>query len=242
MRKLVVSLPTPCCDHRQRQSPALAKQVSIGAGIVVAHLFWCVGEIELDGAPATRLQVDEQQPAPLRPEQIPRMRLAVQELVGGASPVDCTAQLSQSAAKKLTVCIPEIRGVGGDINQPLRLGDPVFEVGRAKLDLAHARVQPPERPRIFLRHDLARRSRLIVGPKRDDEAVLHVRCWLYARIQGSRGALALSEPPSDLDFERGTRPVGCGRDTHEDVTREQAHGQPVGVVQEDRFIGPQPKS
>ena len=32
VRELVISIPTPGCDHRQHQDPALAQQVSISAG------------------------------------------------------------------------------------------------------------------------------------------------------------------------------------------------------------------
>ncbi|HSH81694.1 MAG TPA: hypothetical protein VLA19_24470, partial [Herpetosiphonaceae bacterium] len=71
VRELVLSIPTPRCDHRQHQNPALAKQVLISVRIVLAHLFGRMDDVELDGSTATGFQVCEQQPV-LRPEQIAR--------------------------------------------------------------------------------------------------------------------------------------------------------------------------
>ena len=86
VRQLVAPIPAPRRDHRQHEDPALAQQVLVDIRIVIADLVGRVGEVELDGSPAARLEVDEQRPV-LRGEDVPRVRFAVQQLFGGA-PVD----------------------------------------------------------------------------------------------------------------------------------------------------------
>ena len=76
VRELVLSIPTPRCDHRQHQNPARAQPVVISARIVLTHRFGRVGNVELDRPAATRLEIYEQQPL-LRPEQIAWVWLAV---------------------------------------------------------------------------------------------------------------------------------------------------------------------
>ena len=56
-------------------------------------LFGHVGEVEFDWPPATRLEVDEQRPV-LRAEHVARVRLTVQELLGGATVADHSSQAS----------------------------------------------------------------------------------------------------------------------------------------------------
>src|ERR1039457_5885899 len=75
VRELVVSIPAPRCDHRKHEDSALVQQVLISGRIVLADFFGRMGDVELDGSAATRLEVYKQQPL-LRPEQVPRMRLA----------------------------------------------------------------------------------------------------------------------------------------------------------------------
>src|ERR1700722_2680698 len=87
VRELVAGFPAPRCDHRQHEGPAVAEEFLVGVRIASAHLFGDVGEVELDGPTATGLEVYEQQPL-LRAEQVARVGLAVQELVGGAAVTD----------------------------------------------------------------------------------------------------------------------------------------------------------
>jgi hypothetical protein len=56
----------------------------INVPIVLDDLFGHMGEVEFDWPVATRLKVDEQRSA-LRAEQVARVRLAVQQLLGGAA-------------------------------------------------------------------------------------------------------------------------------------------------------------
>ena len=53
-----------------------------------------MGEVEFDRPSATGLEIDEPQPV-LRAEHVARMRLAVQQLLGGAAVDDRSSQASQ---------------------------------------------------------------------------------------------------------------------------------------------------
>ena len=75
-------IPAPRGDHCQNEQAARAKQFLISAGIALAHLFRHMSEVELDRPTATRLEIYEQRPA-LRVEQVARMWLSVQQLLGG---------------------------------------------------------------------------------------------------------------------------------------------------------------
>ena len=75
-------IPAPRGDHCQNEEAACAKQLLISAGIALADLFRHMGQVELDRPAATRLEIYEQRPA-LRVEQVARMWLSVQQLLGG---------------------------------------------------------------------------------------------------------------------------------------------------------------
>jgi hypothetical protein len=240
VRELVLSIPPPRCDHRQHQNPALAKQVLISVPIVRAHLVGRMDDVELDGSTATRLQVYEPQPV-LRPEHIARVRLAVQQLLGSAPLIDRPPQRSQRGAQKLPVRIPKFRRVGAVAKQPLRLRDSICEVRRGEINLPHASMQPLERLRILGWCDVSRRCRLVVGPQRDHEAVTHVDARLHPRLKRSHRAIGCGEPPRDLNFERGACLMRHVRDPRKNVTRQEAHSEPVRVVKNDRVIDSQAK-
>ena len=92
----------------------------VSATIVRADVVGHMGEVELDRSAATRLQVDKQQPV-LRPEHVARVRLAVQQLLGGAAVADRAPQASQRGAEQLPVRVSELWCVGAVANQSLRL-------------------------------------------------------------------------------------------------------------------------
>jgi hypothetical protein len=64
---------------------------------------------------------------------------------------------------------------------------------------------------------------------------------LDSRFKRSHRTTGVSEPPSDLDFELCRRLTLHGRDPGNDVTRQQAEGEPIRVVENDRVIGPKAK-
>ncbi len=91
--ELVASIPAPRGDHRQHEDPALAQQAAIDTRIVLADFFGRMGEVEFHRPTTTRLEVDEQQPV-LRGEHVARVRLAVQQLLGGAAFADPSSEVS----------------------------------------------------------------------------------------------------------------------------------------------------
>ena len=118
VRELVVSIPAPRCDHREHEDPTIAKQVLIGCRVVLTDFLGRMGDVELDRSAAACLEVYKEQPS-LRPEQVARMRLAVQQLLAGTTPFDGAPQVSQSLAEKLPLCVRKLRSVGAAANQPL---------------------------------------------------------------------------------------------------------------------------
>ena len=75
-------IPAPRGDHCQNEEAARAKQFLVSAGIALADLFRRMSEVELDRPTATRLEIYEQRPA-LRVEQVARVWLSMQQLLGG---------------------------------------------------------------------------------------------------------------------------------------------------------------
>src|SRR6516225_240051 len=84
IRELVAQIPAPGSDHGKNKDSALLQQVLISVGIALAHIPGDMGEVELDRSTAARLEVDEQQSG-LRAEHVAGMRLAVQQLLAGAT-------------------------------------------------------------------------------------------------------------------------------------------------------------
>ena len=61
IRKLITDVPAPGRDHRKNEPTTLLEQNLIDIRIVQADLVRHVGDVEFYGAPATRLEVDEEQ-------------------------------------------------------------------------------------------------------------------------------------------------------------------------------------
>jgi hypothetical protein len=236
---LVVSIPPPRCDHRQHEHPALAEELLIGVRVMPANLLGRMSDVELNGPAATRLEVDEQEPF-LRAEHVAGMRLAVKELLGGATVLDLPAHGSQRGTEELAVGIGELRSTASVRNERSRLRDSISEVRRRHVDLPHPGMKPLERVRVLGRRGLSSRHRFVVGPERDREAVTHVDAWLHSWLKGNGGASGCCEPLRKLDFELGHLLANMG-DPSNDVTRQQAQRELVRVVKNDRVIDPQVK-
>jgi hypothetical protein len=99
-------------------------------------------------------------------------------------------------------------------------------------------MQPLECLGILGWRDVSRQPRLVVGPQRDREAVTHVDARLHPRLKLSHRAVGSGEPPSDLDFELGACLMRYMRHPSKNVTRQQAHSEPVRVVKNNRVIDP----
>jgi len=87
VRELVAWIPAPRRDHRKNEDPALEEQLLISVRTAPADLFGYMGEVEFHWPTATRLEVYEQRPI-LRAEKVAWVRLAVQQLLGGAAVAD----------------------------------------------------------------------------------------------------------------------------------------------------------
>ena len=98
VRKLISRLPTPCGDHRENEVPTAAEQRLIDAGVVLADRLGDMGEIELDGSAAARLEVNEQRSA-ASVEHVAWVRLAVKQLLGSSAVANHSSQPSQCAGE-----------------------------------------------------------------------------------------------------------------------------------------------
>ncbi len=141
VRELVGPIPAPRGDHGQNEAPALTEQFFISIRIVLADIFGDMGEVELDGPTAARLEIDEQQPG-LRTEHVAWMRLAVQELLGRAAVADRLSPAPERADEKLPIRVGELRSEVTALRQPLSLCHPIREVRRPDIEVAQAGVQP----------------------------------------------------------------------------------------------------
>ena len=88
VRKLIAHVPAPGRDHREDEPTTLLEQILVETTVLLAYFVRHVSNVELDGATAARLEVDEEQPFRCA-QEISRMRLAVQELVGARVRADC---------------------------------------------------------------------------------------------------------------------------------------------------------
>ena len=88
VRKLIPHVPAPSRDHREDEATTLLNQSLVNTRIVCADLVRHVSNVELDGAPAARLEVDEEQSF-WGTQDVPSMWLSMQKLVCVAVPGDC---------------------------------------------------------------------------------------------------------------------------------------------------------
>jgi hypothetical protein len=109
IREFIVDVPAPGSDHRKHEPPTLREQNLIDVRIAPADLLWHVGNIKLDGSTAARFEVDEQQ-AVMGAEEVARMRLAVQQLLGSTAAVDPFTSAPQCAEEEMPVGLRERGG------------------------------------------------------------------------------------------------------------------------------------
>src|ERR1700760_1256242 len=200
VRELVVPVPAPRGDHGQDEDPALAQQLLIDARVVLADLFGGMGEVEFDRPPATRLEIYEQRPV-LRGEHVARVRLAVQQLLGTAVLADHSSQVSQRVAEELPVRAGEGRSAVAARDELLSLLDPIGEMRRRDIELAHARVQPLEGAGVVGGWALSRCRWFVVGPERDHEAVTLIDPRVHAGLESRHRAAGRGELLGNLNFE-----------------------------------------
>ena len=106
-----------------------------------------MGEVELDGSAATRLEIDEEQPV-LCTEDVARVRLTVKQLLGVTMDPDLVWGAPEDPAEELPVGVGERRAAFAARHELLRLGNSIGEMRRRDIELPHPRMQPLERIRI----------------------------------------------------------------------------------------------
>lgn len=109
--------------------------------IVLADSFWSVGEVEFNGPTTTRLDIYDDQPV-VRLQQVARVRLAVQQLLGPVMLADSSTQFSQGDAEQLSVRVGQRWSLIAVRQQLSSRFDSIGEVRCGDVELAHAGVQP----------------------------------------------------------------------------------------------------
>src|SRR5262249_7238712 len=159
-----------------------------------------------------------------RAEQVARVWLAVQQLLGAAAFEDPLFQASQRLLEQPAVVIGERRGEIPAGHQLLSVLDTFGEMWCRGIEGAHAGMQSRTCSGVLRWCDVPGRHGLVIGPQRDHEAVALVNAWPYTRLQGSHRAPDLSEPLRKIDFElRHLLRRGCHPGKH--VTGQQAKSE-----------------
>jgi hypothetical protein len=140
IREFIADVPAPRGDHSKHESPTLREQNLIDVRIARTDLVWYVGDIKLDGSPAARFEVDEQQTV-TGAEEVTGMWFAVEQLLGSSAAVDLFTSALQRAEEEMTVGLSERRGFVPVRNQPFGLSGSVQEVWGCDLDASQAGVQ-----------------------------------------------------------------------------------------------------
>ena len=107
--------------------------------VVLAHLDWCVGNIEFDWPHATGFEVDEDDSS-RGTEEVARVRFSVQQLVVGRTALYGFACTVKRAQEKVTVAVIERGGLASVRNNTLRLRGALHEMRCFDLDVSHGCV------------------------------------------------------------------------------------------------------
>ena len=238
--ELVVSVPAPGGHKGERQHPALVQQAVVDIRIVRGNRFGSMSDIELDRAADARLEVDEQQ-AVLRPEEVSRVRFAVDQLLRQVPAKDGVCERAQTAEQERAVFGAQIRAEVGVTDQPLGFCDSIREAGRGEGNLAEARMESRERAGVLGRGNVVAGDRFVVGSERDREAVPSVCAGLHARVQSAYRSRCLGQSAGNLYLELGARLVGGRGHAGENVAGRQAQRDPVCVLEHDCVLGAKAK-
>src|SRR6185437_5444409 len=147
---------------------------------------------------------------------------------------DRSPSAAQRLAEELPIRLGERRRAVTARNELLSLLHPVREMRRRDVEQPHASMQPLERTGVVGWRDLSRRFRgSVVGPQRDREAITFVDARIHPRLKNGYRAPGFGKPLRKLDFEpRDLLRDGGYPGKH--LTRQQAHGVLVRVLQNDR--------
>jgi hypothetical protein len=237
IREFIADVPAPGGDHSKHEPPALREQNLIDVRIACADLLWHVRNIKLGGSPAAGFEVDEPQ-AVTGIEEVARMRFAMQQLLGSTAAVDPSTRALQRAEEEMPVGLGERGGFVSVDNKPFSLCDPVQEVRGGDLSASHAGMQALEHVCVCTWEVQPRSHDLVVGPQGHGEAVAFVDPRLNPGLQRCDGARGPSESQSELNLKRGYL-LSCQCYPGEDVTRQQAYSELVGILNHDCVVNPQ---
>ena len=192
---------------------------SVSVRIAIADLFGHPSKVVLDGPTGRVLEVHEQRPVG-RVEHVPRVRLAVQQLLGGAPVDDRSAQITQRVREQRPIRRVEI---GSDVTARhvvLRLRNAIHEVRRRDIDLPQASMKTPERLRVLGWRKFSTNG-FEVRPHGDCESVTPEDAWLDPGVEPRNRAVVLGELLRNIDFPRQHRSVRWRRDCDRATT---SHG------------------
>lgn len=197
-----------------------------------------VGEIELDGARAAGLEVDEQRPA-RGVEHIAGVGFPVKHLLG-AAPAYLLAEALQDLAQERAVGLGQAWGANRVVDEGERFGDPVSHRRDVQVCGAHRGMQAGEGARVLGRGERTVLVRCVVGPQGDLEAIAHVHLRGSARIEAADGCLCLrqAQHPIHLDLCPG---VVSGSDAGDEIAGQHPHGEAIGVLEVDDLVGLEPE-
>ena len=237
---MVASTPAVRRDYREYEAPALADEILVNARIALADRLGNPTEIELDRPADTVLEIYEEWPF-LRVEHVPRVGLAVQQLLRCAPVDDRPPQTPEPVGEKLSILSCEIRSDVATCNPKLNVRGSIREVRCRDIDLPHDVMQTLERMRIVLRRNLSRLDRFEVRQHGDLEAVSHEDAWLDSRFRNSHRGVGLGEPLNDFKFSlcahrRREHSIANWRDPGDGIAWQQADDKPVGVAKNDCVI------
>ena len=235
--ELVVSVPSPRCDHRKHQPSTLVEEILVDLRVVLTDIVGHVRDIECSWATAAGFEVDEERSVRCV-EDVSRMGLAVKELLGSAAAVDLLTHALQCVEQELTTWPVECRCSIPVRHQTLRFLDPVRDVRCRYVDVAHSGMKSLERVCIVGGRELVRGPAVVVSPKRDSEAVALVDARFDPGLQSCHRSLSCDELLSELKLERGHF-LAHRCDSSEYVTRQKTQRQLVRVLNDGHVVGGQ---
>src|SRR5439155_14237603 len=136
-----------------------------------------------------------------RGEHVPRVRLAVQQLLASTAVGEQPPRGLEPVEEELPVLVREVRCGVALGKPPLDLCETIGEVRRAHVDLPQSAMKTFERVRVVTRWKLSRLRLFEVAPHGDLEAVTRDDAWFDAWIESSyRAVCVLREASRELDF------------------------------------------
>jgi hypothetical protein len=103
------------------------------------------------------------------------------------------------------------------------------------IERAHARMKSCERIRIDIGRRLTGPFCFVIPPERQDETIALVRLRCHTRIEDCHRAPRSGEALGKVDLELGVM-APDGSNSREDIAGQQAHGELVRIVDDNRML------